>query len=201
MGDQNLAYQFTVTLTLKGAIDITITKISSALVIIDFSHNALQGRIPEAIGKLVLLRGLNMSRNRFTGLIPSRFGGLDQLEALDLSWNGLTGGIPQELASMDFLQVLNLSYNMLVGRIPDSPHFLTFAGDSFLGNPGLCGSQLLIPCDSKTIGSSSNKRSDIDVFLFLSVGVGFGLGLAIVIVLKWGFHIRNTYTFCNCGTL
>uniref|UniRef100_A0A0E0LR59 Leucine-rich repeat-containing N-terminal plant-type domain-containing protein n=1 Tax=Oryza punctata TaxID=4537 RepID=A0A0E0LR59_ORYPU len=176
MADQDLAYQFTVTLTLKGAADVTIIRISNALVIIDFSDNALQGSIPEAIGKLVLVP------QQIYRAHPVSIGGLDQLEALDLSWNELTGRIPQELASMDFLQG--------VGRIPDTPHFLTFPGDSFLGNPGLCGSQLFISCDNKTVGPSSDKTSHVaDIFLFLFVGVGFGIGLAIIITLRWGFHM------------
>lgn len=83
-------YQFTAALIYKGS-DITISLILRAFIIIDVSNNAFHGSIPDAIGELVLLRGLNMSHNALTGSIPTQFGNLNQLEALDLSSNKLSG--------------------------------------------------------------------------------------------------------------
>ena len=107
-------YEFTTTTTYKGNY-ITISKILRTLVLIDISDNGFYGTIPEAIGDLVLLHGLNMSRNALGGSIPAQFGNLKNLESLDLSSNEIYGEIPQELASLNFLSTLNLSYNMLFG--------------------------------------------------------------------------------------
>uniref|UniRef100_A0A0E0DCT1 non-specific serine/threonine protein kinase n=1 Tax=Oryza meridionalis TaxID=40149 RepID=A0A0E0DCT1_9ORYZ len=180
-------YQITTAITYKGS-DITFSKILRTIVVIDVSDNAFYGAIPQSIGDLVLLSGVNMSHNALTGLIPSQLGMLHQLESLDLSSNDLSGEIPQELASLDFLSTLNMSYNKLEGRIPESPHFLTFSNLSFLGNMGLCGLQLSKACNnisSDTVLHQSEKVS-IDIVLFLFAGLGFGVGFAIAILLTWG---------------
>ncbi|WVZ88010.1 hypothetical protein U9M48_034572 [Paspalum notatum var. saurae] len=104
------------------------------LVLIDISDNAFYGTIPEDIGDLMLLHGLNMSHNALGGSIPAQVGNLKNLESLDLSSNEIYGEIPQELASLNFLSTLNLSYNLLFGRIPESSQFSTFSQSSFLGN-------------------------------------------------------------------
>ncbi|PUZ58162.1 hypothetical protein GQ55_5G488000 [Panicum hallii var. hallii] len=116
------AYEYTAAVTYKGR-DTNFAKILRTLVFIDFSDNAFDGSIPQAIGQLGLLHGLNISHNFLTGPIPSQLGQLRQLEALDLSFNKLSGEILQELTSLDFLTTLNLSNNKLVGSIPMSPHF------------------------------------------------------------------------------
>ena len=67
--------------------------------------------IPNAIGELHSLRGLNLSHNRFIGPILQSIGNLTKLESLDLSSNMLTGGIPRELSNLNFLEVQNLSNN------------------------------------------------------------------------------------------
>ena len=142
-------YEFTTTTTYKGNY-ITISKILRTLVLIDISDNGFYGTIPEAIGDLVLLHGLNMSRNALGGSIPAQFGNLKNLESLDLSSNEIYGEIPQELASLNFLSTLNLSYNMLFGRIPESSQFSTFSNSSFLGNTGLCGYPMPNQCRNDT---------------------------------------------------
>ena len=79
-------YQFTTAITYKGS-DISFSKILRTIVIIDVSNNAFYGTIPESIGDLVLLGGLNMSHNALIGPIPSQLGMLHQLESLDMSSN------------------------------------------------------------------------------------------------------------------
>ncbi|KAM0884222.1 hypothetical protein ACQ4PT_031128 [Festuca glaucescens] len=111
-GQFDRTYQFTTAITYRGSA-VTFSKILKTLVIIDVSDNAFHGTIPESIGELVLLGGLNMSHNALTGTITSQLGALHQLESLDISSNGLSGEIPQELAWLDFLSVLNLSYNQI----------------------------------------------------------------------------------------
>jgi hypothetical protein len=181
------SYRYTTAITYKGH-DTTFAKILGTLVFIDVSNNAFIGAIPKAIGELVLLHGLNLSHNFLNGTIPSQVGRLNQLEALDLSSNELSGVIPHEIASLDFLTMLNLSYNKLEGRIPQSPHFLTFSNNSFLGNGGLCGSPLSKECSDATTPNATphtSVESFVDIMLFLFTGLGFGVGFAVVIVVTW----------------
>ncbi|XP_024195059.1 receptor-like protein EIX2 [Rosa chinensis] len=110
------------------------------LTIIDFSHNDLEGEIPEEISSLVRLATLNLSINQLSGNIPSRIGNLHLLETLDLSQNQLSGQIPQSLASLTFLSHLNLSCNNLIGRIPSGNQLQALDDSSiYEGNPSLCG--------------------------------------------------------------
>ncbi|CAL4951769.1 unnamed protein product [Urochloa decumbens] len=182
-------YQFTATMTYKGNEEVTFSTVLKTLAVIDVSDNSFHGPIPQSLGDLVLLRGINLSHNALTGPIPSQLCALNQLEALDLSSNNLSGEIPQELASLDFLSTLNLSYNELEGRIPESPHFLTFANLSFLGNTGLCGLQVSKECNNITanVQLQHYKKKPIDIVLFLFVGLGFGAGFSVAIVLTWEF--------------
>jgi Leucine-rich repeat (LRR) protein len=181
-------YQFTAALTYKGY-DITMIKILRSLVLIDISNNRFHGTIPEAIGELVLLRGLNMSHNALTGPIPSQFGNLKQLESLDLSSNELSGEIPQNLASLNFLSTLNLSYNMLTGRIPDSAQFCTFPYSSYLGNIGLCGPQVSKQCSNqseKGLMPYALEQYSLDPLLFVFTSLGFGVCFSITVIVIWG---------------
>ncbi|KAJ1432185.1 Leucine-rich repeat [Sesbania bispinosa] len=54
----------------------------------------MKGDIPQVIGDLNSLKGLNLSHNQITGIIPQSLSNLRNLEWLDLSWNQLTGEIP-----------------------------------------------------------------------------------------------------------
>ncbi|XBI16028.1 hypothetical protein VPH35_058352 [Triticum aestivum] len=54
-------------LTFKG-IDLTFTKILTTFKMLDFSNNAFDGPIPDSVGNLIALHGLNMSHNAFTVL-------------------------------------------------------------------------------------------------------------------------------------
>jgi len=180
-------YQFTTTTTYKGK-SMTIQKILRTLVLIDISNNAFCGTIPESIGDLVLLLGLNMSHNALAGPIPSQFGSLKQLESLDLSSNELSGEIPEELASLNFLSTLNLSYNMLAGRIPESSQFSTFSNSSFLGNTGLCGLPVSKQCSNQTETNVLHALDNDfeDVLLFMFTALGFGIFFSITVIVIWG---------------
>nr|ABA96722.1 Leucine Rich Repeat family protein, expressed [Oryza sativa Japonica Group] len=187
-------YQFTATVTYKGNY-MTISKILRTLVLIDFSNNAFHGAIPETIGELILLHGLNMSHNALTGSIPTQFGRLNQLESLDLSSNEFSGEIPEELASLNFLSTLNLSYNMLVGRIPNSYQFSTFSNNSFLGNTGLCGPPLSRQCNNpkEPIAMPYTLEKSIDVVLLLFTASGFFISFAMMILIVWGSQMRKQH--------
>ncbi|KAM5552472.1 hypothetical protein ABKV19_027032 [Rosa sericea] len=128
------------TVTVKGRASEYFSSNARLLFIIDFSHNDLEGEIPEEINSLVQLATLNLSINQLSGNIPSRIGNLHLLETLDLSQNQLSGQIPQSLASLTFLSHLNLSCNNLTGRIPSGNQLQTLDDSSiYKGNPSLCG--------------------------------------------------------------
>ncbi|XP_021321650.1 receptor-like protein 12 [Sorghum bicolor] len=185
-------YQFTVAITYKGY-QRTISKILTTLVLIDISKNSFYGTIPEDVGDLLLLSGLNMSHNTLEGPIPVQFGRLKQLESLDLSSNELSGEIPQELASLNFLSVLNLSYNMLVGRIPESSQFSTFPNSSFLGNTCLCGPPMSKQCSNttETILPQASEKDSKHVLMFMFTALGFGVFFSITVIVIWGSHSRK----------
>jgi hypothetical protein len=210
--DMNISqgfYRDTVTITFKGS-DIIYTKILTTFKVMDLSNNSFDGPIPESVGRLSSLHGLNMSYNNFIEQIPSHLGNLTRLESLDLSWNHLSGEIPQELTSLTSLAWLNLSYNNLTGRIPQGNQFLSFPNNSFEGNPGLCGSQVSKQCDNP--GSTTPRASDHPasnslwqdrtdaILLFTFSGLGFGVGFALAIMFLHFCRIDgwNRKYFCIC---
>ena len=143
------------------------------------------------IGELNGLVLLNLSNNHLIGSIPSSLGKLSNLEALDLSLNSLSGKIPQQLAQITFLEYLNVSFNNLTGPIPQNNQFSTFKGDSFEGNQGLCGDQLLKKCiDHAGPSTSDDNDDDSESFfeLYWTVAlIGYGGGLVA------GVALGNTY--------
>ncbi|KAB5553063.1 hypothetical protein DKX38_010374 [Salix brachista] len=153
---------------IKGPIPIELSRIGN-LDTLDISNNKISGSIPSSLGDLEHLLKLNLSRNQLTGFIPAEFGNLRSVMEIDLSDNHLSGLIPQELSQIQnmfllrlennnlsgdvmslinclSLSVLNVSYNNLAGVIPTGNNFSRFSPDSFIGNPGLCGSWLNSPC-------------------------------------------------------
>jgi Leucine-rich repeat (LRR) protein len=193
---QNLTrfYQDIVTVTFKGQY-ITYEKIWTTLTMVDFSDNLFRGDIPETVGNLAQLHGLNFSHNTLTGEIPPELGGMTSLESLDLSSNELSGKIPEELTNLTSLGTLNLSNNQLVGKIPEMHQFGTFLNNSYEGNTGLCGAPLSIQCGSTggpVEARGSNSSGHFDIILFLFVGLGYGFGFAGAILMKWR-HIGEWY--------
>ena len=161
-------------------------KIIEGLEIIDFSHNRLEGLIPESIGTLKGLRALNLSNNIFTGHIPSSLEHLTLLESLDLSHNKLSGEIPQQLVQLTFLASFDISYNNFTGSIPQGNQFDTFPNSSFEENSGLCGNPLSRKCEgSPPLAFKENpeySRSSIELdwtFVVIGYGSGFIIGLVI----------------------
>ncbi|CAL5335186.1 unnamed protein product [Camellia sinensis] len=182
-------YKGTVTVTIKG-IQIELVKISTGFTSIDFSNNCFQGEIPDTIGDLKYLYGLNLSHNSLTGQIPSSLGNLTQLESLDLSWNKLSGSIPVQLASLTFLSFLNLSYNQLVGMIPRGSQIQTFPESSFEGNKGLRwfplnpsrGEAEPIGLPTPTINDRHSYSCESHInWVNISATLGFSVGFGVVI--------------------
>ncbi|XP_068489462.1 receptor-like protein 9DC3 [Phaseolus vulgaris] len=183
-------YYSPTTVTTKGT-STSFRKIPANFVIIDLSGNKFEGEIPNAIGELQALNGLNLSHNRLSGPIPQSMGNLIKLESLDLSSNMLTGRIPTELVNMKFLEVLNLSYNNLVGEIPQGKQFGSFMNDSYEGNLGLCGVPLSVKCGEEH-DQHSSQREEKFVFGWEAVAIGYGCGMAFGVVMgSFVFRIRK----------
>uniref|UniRef100_A0A2N9IEJ1 Leucine-rich repeat-containing N-terminal plant-type domain-containing protein n=1 Tax=Fagus sylvatica TaxID=28930 RepID=A0A2N9IEJ1_FAGSY len=192
MGDRY--YQDSVRVAMKGFF-IEIMKIQTILMTIDFSNNSFKGEIPNSIGKLWSLKGLNFSHNNLDHMPPS-LGNLTNIEWLDLSSNKLTCEIPMQLADLTSLAILNLSENLLVGPIPRGNQFNTFTNESFNGNLGLCGFPLTKTCgDGDDNGqlprpSSTIQEDDFEfdngfhwkvVLLGYGCGFMFGLGMGYLV--------------------
>ncbi|GLT28255.1 hypothetical protein SLA2020_032010 [Shorea laevis] len=181
------SYQYSLVVTWKG-FDYELQGI---LIIFSSIHLSFEGEIPDVIGKLSSLKGLNLSHNNLTGHISPSLGNLTNLEWLDLSSNELAGKIPNELVSLTQLSVLNLSNNHLVGRIPQGNQFNTFENSSYEGNLGLCGIPLSKSCDRMgTLLSSFQERDELWRFGWRVVVLGYGCG--VVFGLLMGYHVFRT---------
>ncbi|GAU28354.1 hypothetical protein TSUD_256820 [Trifolium subterraneum] len=176
----DMTYYYSVTMTVKGN-NIVMVKIPIAFGIIDLSQNKFDGEIPNVIGDLQALKGLNLSHNRLTGPIPRSIGNLSNMESLDLSSNKLTGAIPVELTNLNGLEVLNLSSNHLIGEIPQGKQFNTFLNDSYEGNIGLCGLPLSKKCRTEQYPTPSPNFWSEEKFGFgwKPVAIGYGCGTVI----------------------
>lgn len=124
---------------LEGSIPLELSKMDMLLAL-DLSANNFSDKIPPQLGSCIALEYLNLSGNALHGPLPKSIGGLPYLEALDLSSNRLEGAMPESLKDSSTLKVLNISYNNFSGIVPEEGVFAVLSMDSFLGNPGLCGS-------------------------------------------------------------
>uniref|UniRef100_A0A2N9HMQ2 Leucine-rich repeat-containing N-terminal plant-type domain-containing protein n=1 Tax=Fagus sylvatica TaxID=28930 RepID=A0A2N9HMQ2_FAGSY len=186
-----LYYQDVITVTFKGQeYELVKNSIIILFTLIDVSYNNFDGPIPEELGELKSLVGLNLSHNALTGRIPPSLGNLAQLESLDLSSNMLIGEIPMQLADgLIFLAVLNLSFNQLVGLIPQSKQFMSLSDDSFEGNEGLYGCPMTIECivaPGPTFEESQSSFGIGETHLMIDwnlicIELGFIFGFGIVI--------------------
>ncbi|XP_058746697.1 receptor-like protein 54 [Vicia villosa] len=187
--EQYKNYSDSIVVMMKG-INMPMVKIPRIFVIIDLSRNKFEGEIPNVIGELHELIGLNLSHNKLVGHIPQSMGNLTNLEWLDLSSNMLIGMIPADFTNLNSLEVLNLSNNHLVGEIPQGSQFNTFSNDSYEGNLGLCGFPLSKNCGPEQHSPPSpNKLWSEEKFGFgfgwKPVAIGYGCGFVFGIGLGY----------------
>ncbi|XP_076911928.1 receptor-like protein Cf-9 [Bidens hawaiensis] len=177
---------YSITITIKG-VDQIFTRLFVEYTIVDLSNNKFEGEIPNIIGNLNSLKALNLSHNSLTGRIPQALGNISEIESLDLSWNKLTGEIPQSLADVTFLEFLNLSQNHLMGHIPQGKQFNTFEGNSFGGNPKLCGFPLPKNCSERLHEPQLEGDGDEDEsgFAWKVVMMGYICGILLGFVLGY----------------
>ncbi|KAF0901972.1 hypothetical protein E2562_011802 [Oryza meyeriana var. granulata] len=124
---------------LDGPLPLQIGKMEMTKAL-DLSMNNLSDAIPTPIIGCVALEYVNLSRNSLQGRLPTSIGKLPNLHILDVSFNGLTGVLPPSLQESPSLRYANFSYNKLSGEVSGEGAFANLADDSFIGNPGLCGS-------------------------------------------------------------
>ncbi|KAG4936836.1 hypothetical protein JHK82_051057 [Glycine max] len=109
------------------------------ILILDMSHNSLNGSIPPQIGVLSQLTHLGLGVNNLSGPIPSTIGNLTKLTKLSLRSNKLSGPIPSTIGNLTKLSTLALFSNKLSGNIPielnklSNLKILSFSYNNFIG--------------------------------------------------------------------
>ncbi|GFP80050.1 probable LRR receptor-like serine/threonine-protein kinase at4g08850 [Phtheirospermum japonicum] len=113
---------------------------------INFSNNLIRGGLPDSIGRLGLMKGLDLSCNKLDFELPASLGNAIWLESLKLQKNQFGGKIPNGFLNFKNLKELDLSDNILEGKIPFGKPLIDFPRGCYLGNKGLCGTPLE-PCE------------------------------------------------------
>ncbi|XP_045828103.1 receptor-like protein 7 [Trifolium pratense] len=170
-------YKDSVVVIMKG-LSMELSRILITFTTIDLSNNMFEGEIPQLIGDLKFLKGLNLSNNGITGTIPQSLSYLRNLEWLDLSRNQLRGEIPMALTKLNFLSFLNLSQNHLEGIVPKGQQFDTFGNESYEGNTMLCGLPLSKSCknDEDRSPLSTSEDEEGSGFGWKAVAIGYACG-------------------------
>ncbi|KAF5452679.1 hypothetical protein F2P56_027649 [Juglans regia] len=87
---------------------------------IDFSENHLQGRVPRSLVDCTKLEAINLGNNQIHDIFPSWLGILPELRILILRSNELYGTLGSSDSNFDFskLHIIDLSNNDLTGKLP-----------------------------------------------------------------------------------
>jgi Leucine-rich repeat (LRR) protein len=87
---------------------------------IDFSQNQLQGRLPRSLANCTILESLNLGNNELSDTFPSWLGILPQLRVLILRSNRIYGAMGNHNSSFDFpnIHIIDISHNDITGKLP-----------------------------------------------------------------------------------
>lgn len=86
---------------------------------INLTGKTLSGPIPQEIGYLTELTGLQLANNNnVSGTIPAAIGALVKLKIFTAQRNKLTGSIPKEFANLTELNLMQIHTNQLSGMLP-----------------------------------------------------------------------------------
>ncbi|WOL11352.1 putative inactive leucine-rich repeat receptor-like protein kinase [Canna indica] len=107
--------------------------------VLDLSHNAFGGAVPNGVEYLHTLKKLRLNGNRFSGTIPAGVGLCLHLNSLDLSYNLFEGALPSSMRYLKSLNSLSLSNNQLSSEIPTWIGNLTAIQHMDLSNNKLTG--------------------------------------------------------------
>jgi hypothetical protein len=105
-----------------GALPATLGTMT-AVMIVDFSENAVTGAVPPFGVHNTALQCVAMSGNQLTGSIPASLGAAPALRFVALGRNKLSGPIPEALGDAGHLEALLLDGNDLSGPVPWSALF------------------------------------------------------------------------------
>ena len=115
------------------------------------ANNAVSGRLPGALGELVLLEELNLSGNVLSGPVPDSLSTLTALSVVNMSDNQLSGPVPLAVASLGSrAQVCDFSGNPGL-CMPDQPDYRAFG-------PNICGISLNTLCGEFPLVQVSGLR-------------------------------------------
>jgi hypothetical protein len=85
------------------------------LSVLSIFSNLLTGPLPSEIGKLFLLRELNLSWNKFSGPLPDSFYDLKELAVIKIDHNQFEGEISEKFGELIHLKFVNVSFNRFTG--------------------------------------------------------------------------------------
>nr|XP_017220435.1 PREDICTED: probable LRR receptor-like serine/threonine-protein kinase IRK isoform X2 [Daucus carota subsp. sativus] len=131
-----------------------------SLRVIALANNHLTGPIPDTFSSCSTLKGVNFSSNRLSGQLPSGIWSLNALRSLDLSDNLLEGVIPRGIQSLYDLRALSLRKNNFIGQLPDDIGGCLLLKSLDFSNNHLSGElpwsmQKLSLCNSLYLGGNS----------------------------------------------
>jgi hypothetical protein len=103
---------------LVGTVPRDVWRNMTELRYLSLAENALEGAIPETLGRLSQLEELRLHANQLVGQIPSELGYLGKLKSISVHANQLDGELPSELGNIGALQYVWVSSNNLTGAVP-----------------------------------------------------------------------------------
>ncbi|KAI3512925.1 hypothetical protein L1887_20248 [Cichorium endivia] len=185
-------------LNLSGTFDPLSLCMVSNLLVLSLNFNNLTGTIPPEISNCKRLTHFYLTGNRFSGNLPDSLTNLPNVKRVVISNNEFSGKLPDfsrttslltffaqnnrftgQLPAFNYhqLQDFNVANNDFTGPIPDDTG--RFDGNSFTGNPGLCGKVLPNSCPVK----KKEKDSKLRDFLIYSGYVVLGFLLVVLLAI------------------